>query len=218
MPEVIPAAGEETPPPGNPKPQGEGANTATLPAPKAKTYGEEFVQDLYQKDGAKRLKIKELEDQLKVIETEKEAAAQKKLEEEKEYKKLAEAADKRAEKVAKEAATKVESQQRKTIRTEARARLIEAEILDPDDVDLLDLSKVTWDDSADEPEGIDALVTAFKKAKPAKFKQAESTPGNGRARQTVPVGNGMNKQTGIDYRNMTTEETDKAWKAKYIKP
>lgn len=199
---------------------GTGSGSGGSGTAEEKIYSEKHVKKVHDENAAYRHKIKEYEAKEKAREEAEAAAAAEKLEKDGEYKKLADAAEKRAKKAEAIAAEKIVTQQRKTIRTEAKALLIAEGIIDPDDVALLDLSKVTWDEDADEPDGVEELVKAFKKAKPAKFKgdtETTTTETKRRATTTTPAGKGPSNIGGVDYRDKTTAETDKAWGAKFVK-
>jgi len=181
-----------------------------------KIYTAKHVKKIHEENAERRLKVKELEAKLQEIENEKAIAAAKKLEEDGEFKKLADEARKDAEKARKEAAAKIEAQQRKTIKNNAKALLIKEGIIDEDDVALLDLSKVQWDDDADEPTGLDDIVKAFKKSKPAKFKSSEiseeGSGAKGRAKTTTPSSaTGGRSGKGDSAWNMSKDEFTSAW-------
>lgn len=194
-----------------------------------KFYPEKHVTGLYDENAKARLKNKELTEKLKAIEDAQAEAERLRLEQAGEHKKLADEADKRAKKAEKAAQEVVENVQRKAIKTAVRAELIREGILDPDDVALLDLSKVTWDGDSDEPSGIEAIVTAFKKSKPAKFKgDGDGDGGNGngnsneqkrRANMSAPGSNGPPRTNTKDYRDRSIKDDDvnADWNAKFVK-
>jgi hypothetical protein len=179
-----------------------------------KIYTENHVKKIHQENAERRLKIRELEARLLEIDEAKAQEAAKKLEQDGEFKKLAEEAEKKAKKIEAEAQQKIQAQQRKAIKTHAKALLISEGIIDTDDVALLDLSKVEWDENADEPSGLEDLIKAFKKAKPAKFKsnEEEAPAPKARAKTTTPssaTGTGQTK--GKSAWDMTPAEFKQAW-------
>lgn len=202
-------------------PAGEGGNEdRKVDFSDPKIYGEKHVKSIHDENARFRHQNRELTKKLKEYEEANAAADAKKLEENGEFKKLADEAEKRARKAEKESAARIENMQKKTIRMNARALLVAEGILDADDVALLDFSDVSWDDEADEPKGLEAAVKAFKKAKPGKFKAGDGTgsadpgkdgdPGNKRAQNFIPSGQGNNGK-GEDARNWDDKRLKSEW-------
>jgi hypothetical protein len=186
-----------------------------------KIYSADYVQKITQENKNRRLRERELEERLaKMSEIEKELTKfreaesdreRKRLEEAGEYKTLAQKADDERRAYAEEANARVQASRRLAIEAKAEAALIRLGIKDPDDVRLLDLDRVEWDDERRAPKNLDDIVEAFHKAKPDKFGTNEQ-PSSVERRAVTTTPSSPNARTkGDDAFTWDRQKLDSEW-------
>lgn len=100
-----------------------------------------------------------------------------KLKSEKKFEELADKERKAREKAEHDAADRVSAYERRAVKAEVKALALAAGIEDPDDVELIDLSAIKFEN--DKIVGAEKVVEDFKKAKPHKFKSDQQQRGRG---------------------------------------
>jgi len=204
---------EETPENQNPNPtEGEAKPKVE---PKTPPDGEKPIDPAYatrlrNETAAERGKREAAEQRAADLQTQLDEIERKRLQDEKDFKGLAEKEKKRADDIERQFNQFKDSASKRSANTELRAEAREAGILDVDDISLIDASGIKVDDDGNVT-GAKEAVEAFKTSKPHKFKtEGESTP-ESKTKPRTPNPNPNAKGIKKDAKDMTGDEFDNAW-------
>lgn len=155
-----------------------------------KMYEESYVKKIHTENAARRKREEELRAKLKEYE-DKEIAAETDL------KKKLEHFEKRAKDIESEYQQKLSASDKRYVRAEVRAAAIKAGIIDPDDVNSMDLSDLRLDDEGNVT-GVDEMIAASKERKPHWFK-AEKKAEEKEQKRTVTTPARKESDSSLDY-------------------
>ncbi len=186
------------PPADPPKPPGDPPDPNVIEKDGEKLYKEKHVKDLRSEAQKNRERAEAAEAELRKRDDAAEAERLEKLKNEKKFEELAESERKKREKAEKDAADKVAARDARVIKAEVKVLAKAAGLIDPDDVELMDLGSVKLDEN-DAVVGADKVIEAFKKSKPHKFGDPTNPRGGLQTGNPNPGG-----QPGdIDFRKMS---------------
>ena len=157
----------------------------------AKLYPESYVKKLHTENAGRRKREEELAAKLKEYQD-------KEIEAETDLKKKVEHFEKRAKDVESEYKEKLTASERRYVRAEVRAAAIKAGIIDPDDVNSMDLSDLRVDDDGNVL-GVEDLIAAGKERKPHWFKGAKSEEKTEKAERKVVTPPRKSDPSSLDY-------------------
>lgn len=166
-------------------------------------HNKKYLDELREENRKRRENEEKLAKERDELQKFKEETEAQKLKDEKKFEELANKEKAAREKAEKDAAEKVTAYERRAIKAEVKSLAIAAGLEDPDDVELIDLSSIKYED--DKIVGADAVVEEFKKAKPHKFTDDKSKRGRG------GLSTGGNPDPGgkkgeVDFRKMTAAD------------
>lgn len=174
--------------------EAEKAEVQTEVKAEAKTYPESYVKKIHTENAARRKEAEELRNKLKEYED-------KELAQETDLKKKIEALEKRDKQREAEYGEKLTASERRYVRAEVRASAIREGIIDPDDVNSMDLSDLRVDDEGN-VSGVAELIAASKERKPHWFKSAKSEEKPPEKIKPVVTPGRKDGEATVDYRKV----------------